>query len=248
MKELVSVLVPILNPVLSPLEMQILDHGIECLKRYPFIFVMSEDAGTEQLKERYPNVDIITFNGKYFESRQTLATLFLMEGFYERFSWSDFLFIHELNSWVVKDELHYWCKQGYDYLIGDERESEGLLGNIPFINKKSDSQRKLIDSGFTGNGLYLCHIERFLKTLKAKKKEAYAYRHQSELIHRDILFWELEANRFWPYLRRPTRIVQQRFSKNIISKSAASHSDREAWPFGLTGVTSLNIDDLPCFS
>ena len=39
-----------------------------------------------------------------------------MEEFYERFNWADYLLIHELNSWIVKDELKYWCNQGYDFL------------------------------------------------------------------------------------------------------------------------------------
>ncbi len=248
MKELVSVLIPILNPVLSPAEKQVVDQCVRCLHKYSLIFVVSETAITDGLRENYSHADFVTFGDKYFQSRQTLGSLFLMEGFYERFSWSEFLLIHELNSWVVKDELHYWCKQGYDYLRGDLDGETGFFDSLIIMKGFDDNQKTNMDAGFFGNGLYLCHIERFLRTLKAKKKEAYAYRRQSGLIHQDILFWELEANRYWPYLRRPTKIVQKRFSQNLALLSSVSYTNREAWPFGLTGISEQNIHDLPYFS
>lgn len=242
-----SVLVPIRNPVLSSLEKKILDHCAVALRKYSLIFVVSEQAELSELKQRYQHADFITFNDKYFESRSTLASLFLMEGFYERFSWCEFLLIHELNSWVVKDELHYWCKQGYDFLKADLREEQGFFDFVNRIRGLSDGRKQLMDSDFEGNGLSLCHIERFVKTLKRKKAEAYSYRHNSLFVHSDSLFWELEPNRFLPGLRRPTKIVQKRFSIKLSESTTTGNTDREAWPFGVTGVNARNIDDLPYF-
>ena len=247
MKELVSVVVPILNPVLSVREQTILAHCLKALAKYPFIFVISETADFSILKEKYPAVDFISFNEKYFESRQTLASLLLMEGFYERFSWSDFLLIHELNSWIVKDELHYWCKQGYDYLRADPVIARSTLNDFVRIKGLNDQQLKAVDEAFMGNGLSLCHIARFVKTLTAKRKKAYSYRHNERLINRESLFWDLEANRFWPSLRRPTAIVQRRFSINLKAGIPVAETGRESWPFGLTGIDNFETDDLPFF-
>jgi hypothetical protein len=236
-----------MNPILTPFEKKVLDHAIQALRKYSFIFVVAEGPETSSLKENYAHADFVTFPDKYFESRQTLASLFLMEAFYERFSWTEFLLIHELNSWVVKDELHYWCKQGYDYLRADVEDRIGTFSNLARIRGLSEQQKKEMDRDFNFNGLAICHIERMLRTLKGKRKQAYAYRHNPSLQHKDCLFWELEANRFIPTLRRPTPIVQSRFSKNISGELPVLKQDREAWPFGLTGVSTSNIQDLPYF-
>jgi hypothetical protein len=243
----VSVLVPVLNPVLTPIEREILDHCCVALRKYSFIFVVSESAEISELKNSYEHADFITFNEKYFESRRTLASLFLMEGFYERFSWCDFLLIHELNSWIVKDELHYWCKQGYDFLKADPEGDSGFMNDLARLRGLSLDQKRVMDVGFNDNGLFLCHIERFVKTLKRKKKEAYEYRHHPDFVNVDALFWELEPNRFLPNLRRPTPIVQKRFSRNISQKTPEPNTDREMWSFGLTGVDATNIQGLPYF-
>jgi hypothetical protein len=247
MKELVSVLVPILNTLLTPFETQLLDHCNTALSKYSLILVVSEGADVSSLTERYQRADIISFNEKYFRSRQTLSTLLLMEGFYERFSWSDFLLIHELNSWIVKDELHYWCKQGYDYLKADPIISGLVLNEFSKIRGLTEAQKTLVDMAFNGNGLYLCNIERMIKTLQSSRKIAHAYRHQTAFINGDSLFWELDANRFWPKLRKPTKIVQTRFSRKLDEKMSFTNKDREAWPFGLTDINKHNIKDLPYF-
>jgi hypothetical protein len=247
MKELVSVVVPILNPVLNIREEKILAHCVKALAKYPFIFVISESADHSILKEKYPTVDFISFNEKYFESRQTLASLLLMEGFYERFSWSDFLLIHELNSWIVKDELHYWCKQGYDYLRANPAVSGSVLNDFNRLRGLNKNQLKIVDEAFADDGLSLCHIGRFVKTLAGKRKKAYEYRHNENLVNKDSLFWDLESNPLWPSLRRPTAIVQQRFSVNMNAGILIEKTDKESWPFGLTGIDKIETEDLPFF-
>jgi hypothetical protein len=247
-KELVCVLIPIMNPTLTPLEKKVIDHALQALRKYSFIFLVAEDSETTVLEEAYSQVDRIAFPAKYFESRATLGSLFLMEAFYERFSWAEFVLIHELNSWVVKDELHYWCKQGYDYLRADVQDKGGKTGFINRLRGLTDAQKAEMDEDFNFNGLALCHVDRAFRALKGKKSVAYSYRHHPAWQNKDCLFWELEANRFLPTLRRPTRIVQNRFANNISSTLPVPSQDRERWPFGLTGVNSSNIEALPYFS
>lgn len=243
-----SVVVPILNPVLSTIERRILDHCEAALGKYSLIFVVSDQADVAGLKQAYERAVFVSFSDKYFKTRSTLASLFLMEGFYERFSWCEFLLIHELNSWIVKDELHYWCKQGYDFLRANSEREPGFFDFLGRIRGLSDQQIQIMDTDFAGNGLFLCHIERFVNTLKRKKSEAHAYRHNALLVHKDALFWELEPNRFWPGLRRPTRIVQKRFSVKLSDQVRPGMNEREAWPFGLTGINDQNIEGLPHFA
>ena len=245
MKELVSVVVPILNPELSASEQQILDNCIEKLGKYTIILIYGESADISHLKDRYEGIDFIKFPDKYFESRKSLSSLFLLEDFYERFSWSDYILIHELNSWIVKDELHYWCKQGYDYLKGEP--AGGGVSDFGRLKGLNAHEKSTMDKGFANNGIQLCHVDSIRKTLRSKSSIAYEYRHHPEWIYADALFWELEANRFWPKLRFTTKVVLKRFAAITDNNNSGSKEDRHVWPFALTNVQANTIEDLPSF-
>ncbi|NIJ53354.1 DUF5672 family protein [Dyadobacter arcticus] len=244
MKELVSVLIPILNPQINPTEEKMLHHCLATLYKYPLIFITFEGADLSIIKEHNEEIDVIYFPKKYFRSRDHLASLFLLEDFYERFNWCDFLLVHELNSWVIKDELYYWCKQGYDYIKAAPVFQSGKQVNDDFLSRVTglkEDEKRAFGQGYTDNGLYLCQIEHMTKTLKSKKKEAYQYRN-NDLIHADSVFWDIEANRFWPYLRKPTAIVRQHFAQNAINFNGA-----KSLPFALTGISRANIQYAPYF-
>ena len=247
MKELVSVIIPIPDPELTPTQEKSLHRCLEALARYPVMFITAEGADLAIVKEHKADADIIYFPKEYFQSRQALAKLFLLDEFYDRFSWTDFLLIHELNSWIVKDELHYWCKQGYDYLKAkpDSSDSKKLPGQVSLILGLNQNEKLNIDKAFENNGLILCNVQRMIKALRKKAKTAYQYRHDETLKHRDAVFWEVEANRIWPTVRKPTEIVRNFFCIALSTKKTSSQYTGRALPFAFTGVSKDNIDDLP---
>ncbi|SDG80640.1 hypothetical protein SAMN04487996_12386 [Dyadobacter soli] len=244
MKELVTVIIPILETQINPTEEKLLHHALEILSGYAIIFVAGEGADLSVVREHAEHIDVVHFPKRYFESRQHLAQLLLMPDFYDRFNWCDFLLIHELNSWVVKDELHYWCKQGYDYLqaapaLTGPNASPGILKRISGL---SGEEKQLYGQGYAGNGLYLCRIERMTATLKSKRSVAHQYRHNASLVNADALFWELEANRFLPHLRKPTDIVRSHFAQ-----LGVEYQGNTTLPFALTGISRDNIHEIPYF-
>ena len=244
MKELVTVIIPILGSQIDPTEEKLLHHALHVLSDYPVIFVAGEGADLSVVREHAENIDVVHFPKRYFESRQHLGQLLLMPDFYDRFNWCDFLLIHELNSWIVKDELHYWCKQGYDYLkagpaLPTADDAPGVLKRITGL---SEDEKRLYGAGFAGNGLYLCRIERMTATLKSKKSVAHQYRHNAALPYADSVFWELEANRFLPHLRKPTDVVRSHFAQ-----FGARYQDGTPLPFALTGISRDNIHEIPYF-
>jgi hypothetical protein len=247
MKELVSVIIPIPDPELTPTQERSLHRCLETLERYPVMFIASEGADLSIVKEHKADADIIYFPREYFESRRAMAKLFLLDEFYERFSWTDFLLIHELNSWIVKDELHYWCKQGYDYLkaapaISDAKNIPSSLSLILGLNQ---NQKMDLGKAFENNGLILCNVQRMIKTLRRKAKTAYQYRHDEILSNRDAVFWEAEANRLWPSIRKPTPIVRDFFCMALSDMRAAGRYTGKTQPFAFTGVNKDNVNELP---
>ncbi|GGN00740.1 hypothetical protein GCM10010967_38790 [Dyadobacter beijingensis] len=243
MKELVTVIIPILETQITPTEEKILHHALQVLSEYPIIFVAGEGADLSVVREHAEQIDVVHFPKRYFESRQHLGQLFLMADFYDRFNWCDFLLIHELNSWVIKDELHYWCKQGYDYIKAPSflpvANAPGMLKRISGL---SDEEKRVFGSGYADNGLYLCRIERMTGVLKSKKKPAHAYRHDAGLPNADSVFWELEPNRLWPHLRKPTDVVRSHFVQYGVQ-----YENKGILPFALTGISGANIREIPYF-
>lgn len=244
MKELVTVIIPILEPQINPTEEKLLHHALRVLSGYPVIFVAGEGADLSVVREHADNIDVVHFPKRFFESRQHLGQLFLMPDFYDRFNWCEFLLIHELNSWVIKDELHYWCKQGYDYFKAGPflPESGAAPGLLKRISGLSEYEKRVFGSGYTDNGLYLCRIERMTATLKSKRQLAHSYRHNANLPNADSVFWELEPNRFLPHLRKPTDIVRSHFVQYGVQ-----YQNGGTLPFALTGISRENIHEIPYF-
>lgn len=56
------------------------------------------------------------FEDHYFEGISGYNTLMRENAFYRRFCAYEYMLIYQLDAWVFRDELEYWCSQGYDYI------------------------------------------------------------------------------------------------------------------------------------
>lgn len=56
------------------------------------------------------------FDSSYFASVAGYNRLCLDASFYHRFLPYEYMLIYQLDAWVFRDELEYWCNQGYDYI------------------------------------------------------------------------------------------------------------------------------------
>ena len=62
------------------------------------------------------NFSVEFFDKHYFESVSGYNSLCYKTDFYHRFSSYDYMLIYQLDAWVFRDELQYWCDKGYDYI------------------------------------------------------------------------------------------------------------------------------------
>ena len=56
------------------------------------------------------------FDKDYFSSVKGYNRLCLNLDFYKRVSSYKYMLIYQLDAWVFRDELEYWCHKGYDYV------------------------------------------------------------------------------------------------------------------------------------
>ncbi len=96
------------------------------------------------------NISFEFFNDSHFKSIQSYSKLMLSSEFYQRFSDYEYILIYQLDGWVFRDELNYWCSKGYDYI------------GAPWF--KLNSKEMITPSG--NGGVSLRKVQAFVKTLE----------------------------------------------------------------------------------
>jgi len=56
------------------------------------------------------------FDNHFFTSTRSYNKLLLSDAFYNRFRNYNYMLIYQLDAYVFRDELLYWCEKGYDYI------------------------------------------------------------------------------------------------------------------------------------
>ena len=95
------------------------------------------------------------FDKSYFDSTAHYSDLCFLEEFYLRFKQYEYMLICQPDAWVFRDELDYWCEQGYDYI--------GAPIYFPY-NKKRFTR---IFYGVGNGGFSLRRIEHCLNIIRA---------------------------------------------------------------------------------
>lgn len=94
------------------------------------------------------------FAKDYFASVAGYNSLCLSVSFYERFLDYKYMMIYQLDAWVFRDELSYWCSLGYDY-----------IGAPWFFRDKKDIEYTKKMEGIGNGGFSLRKISHCLKVL-----------------------------------------------------------------------------------
>ena len=69
------------------------------------------------LSKKYNNsISTLKSNNKNFISVQTYSSLLISKQFYESFDKYKFILIYQLDAYLFKDEIDYWCNKNYDYI------------------------------------------------------------------------------------------------------------------------------------
>lgn len=126
----VAVVIPVYKVHLASEEIISLKRCSEVLHKYHFIIVCSKALKTKAYVDIL-NRNQIAYSYAYFDEDcfETIASynrLLLSVEFYETFKQYEYILIYQLDAYVFRDELEFWCNKGYDYigapLIGKHTE------------------------------------------------------------------------------------------------------------------------------
>lgn len=157
-KKLVAVTIPIYKSVPDAIELISLQQGFKVLGNHPIIFFAPKSLDTlwyEEYCQPLGSFTIERFDDSFFSGIPGYNRLMLSKEFYQRFNAFKYIFIYQLDAFVFRDELEYWCNKGYDYI------------GAPYIFVDLDTYPIKI----------LTTYRRLLKILKKIGLGIYTYRH-----------------------------------------------------------------------
>ncbi len=196
MRELAAIVIPFFGADRHAVELALIRRAFRELPGFSFVFVGTDEIDENLVKSEFPGCTVYKFDASFFEDRKSYASLTLKEDFYDLFGWSEFILLFEPSTFIVKNQLHYWCKQGHDYIAGND----GLLS--------------------------LRNVDKFLSHTKKSRREIHRFLSGNGIIAGDHSFWEKKSKGIWPSLRSPTRIVSAYFSQPLAHHlSAPGHQE-----------------------
>lgn len=114
------IVIPIYKDNPMPVERASFKQGLSVLKKYDIVVITHKECNinvyNDISKEVGKNFSIEYFDMHYFSSVDGYNDLCYSVSFYERFEQYEYMLIYQLDAWVFKDELEYWCDKEYDYI------------------------------------------------------------------------------------------------------------------------------------
>ena len=165
------IIIPVYKSTLSEFELISLNRCLKILCNHDICLITIKELELCLILDVFKKHNIVPylelFENTYFEGIYGYNRLMLSFDFYDRFKRYKYMLIYQLDAYVFRDELDYWCNQEYDY-IGAPSPSE--IKEIVKTKYKNDFDRD-IDSNFSiyNGGLSLRKINSFSKIIQENK-------------------------------------------------------------------------------
>lgn len=216
----VAVLIPVYKPRLSAYEAVSFRQCCKVLGKHALTLVKPRSLCIDAYRRYCPDVLVESFDDRYFRDVNGYNELMLSAVFYGRFVGYDYILVYQLDAFVFKDELLYWCKQGYDYIgapwlalppAGVLRQVKRYMARREAYvkNTKQEGTDLPVDLQFenkVGNGGFsLRRVDPFYKICNSEGAMIDFYKDNCRRHHffNEDVFWSLEVNRRSARLKIP---------------------------------------------
>lgn len=231
--------IPVYKPLLNEQESESLEQCIRIFHKHNISLFCPHNLNIEKYQEIFNKLNKTftceRFSNKNFRNRDAYSKLLLSQYFYRRYIKYDYMLIYQLDAWVFRDELMYWCNKNYDY-IGAPWKLDVLNkivcfspehgGNGGFSLRKVSSFIELTNQGISDKDIYTQKSLSGIYKLKKKKKFISNFLNipyflfywimQKKLLGREIYNEDLiiakYAKLFLPQFRFASRMDSSRFS------------------------------------
>jgi hypothetical protein len=250
----IAILIPFYKQKLNRYESIALQQCFKILSAYPIIAIKPQKLNLNIEVTQYPFFDAISFDDNYFEDIQGYNRLMLDGLFYKEFLGYEYILIYQLDAFVFKDDLNYWCNQGIDYVgapwmrkkdypnIFKAIISRGLqyLAVRYNIKKRGLPSKKQFDNNVGNGGLSLRKVQVFYDVCLQQRDKIAEYNKQPQHQYNEDAFWGIEVNRKNKILNIPGYKKALSFAFELAPERAYKINNYQL-PFGCH-AWDLNID------
>lgn len=131
-------IIPIYKSEPGAIELVSLRQCIRVLKNYPIIFIGPYKlviTAYMQICEGQVLFEYIPFGDNYFSGIAGYNKLMLLPEFYKTFISYRYILIHQLDAYVFKDELSFWCRKNFDFIGAPAPEHQNRPGEMQFLSR-----------------------------------------------------------------------------------------------------------------
>ncbi len=115
-----AVIIPVYLESPSEPEKASYRNTLSLLRQHDIIVVTHRDCNTKVYDDISSQLKVSIryeyFSQQYFTSVHGYNDLCFSKPFYQRFDGYEYMLICQLDAWIFRDELSYWCSKGYDYI------------------------------------------------------------------------------------------------------------------------------------
>ena len=223
---LAVVIIPLYKTVLSHYEEIAIFQCLKILSKYKIIAIKPKRLSLDHYKMNFD--DVISLDDEFFENIAGYNKLMLLSSFYKLFLDYKYMLVYQPDAFVFKDELSYWCSQGFDYIGAPWLRYRGYPDVVKkyktyllrYIHTKFNVKQPntslptdLQTENRVGNGGFsLRNVSKFYEVCLNKQKIIDYYNSRPEYYFGEDVFWSVEANRYKKYLKIPDYKVAAAFS------------------------------------
>jgi hypothetical protein len=161
----------------SNLELISFKQCFDVLKTHTIKVIAPKGLNLESYLKVVPNFEVVEIDPIWQSSIFMYNKLKLSSFFYDLFKEFDFLLTYELDAFVFKDEIDFWCKKNYDYIGAPWFEGYSVpksneiigVGNSGFSLRKISAMKNAIHNIYFDERNYNLLSKK--KRIKAKIKK-----------------------------------------------------------------------------
>jgi len=214
----VAIIIPLYKPKMSALETVSITRCFSIMSGHPIIAIKPKKLNLDNYSFNFKKV--VEFPDEYFDSVAGYNRLMLSASFYEAFVNYKYILIHQLDAFIFRDDLKYWCDQDYDYIGAPwlrSKEYANVFKKTKHLTKrwlhtklnKKQTATNLptqiqIDNRVGNGGFSLRKTAVFQHVCIKNKTMIEQYNNRSEHQFNEDVFFGLEANRKQKQLNIPT--------------------------------------------
>ena len=205
----VAIVIPFYREELTDFEKIALLQCQKILAEYPKIAVKPRSLNLPAETSALTNLQTISFDDEYFQDVWGYNRLMLSDFFYRSFSGYQYILIYQLDAFVLRDDLKYWCGQGLDYVGAPWVRAKPHSGKFSAywhqlkndwyvrnnVSKNGKPRVEQLEDRVGNGGFSLRKVDTFFKYCVECKSLIEKYQKEnSSWFHEDI-FWSIELNR-----------------------------------------------------